>query len=285
MKKELLESYEEIRKIRQEIPNKIKHQDARDYLELVIKNNFLEAQNVQLLLNLQLQARTISQLKSMIMRQQRFIQENHLDSGESIAKVFTGKQFDELEGDEDYKQLLVASPSVTDTKVPTSEPVKIIPNTVTLPNPEPETQTDANIIPVDPEDELQAEETDPNAPQVEELVGIITGGVPVPEDSGIVVNPTEQLDSALNQENIVANNGKEDSKTEENKDISITGVSAFKIEGKSVGPTPVPAPSEKESTSKKQPAKSKSTKETLSKGKNKAAAEKPEQKDLSVMVF
>ena len=83
MKKELLESYELIRKIRQEIPLKIKHQEARDYLELVIKNNFLEAQNVQLLLNLQLQARTISQLKSMIMRQQRFIQENHLDTGES----------------------------------------------------------------------------------------------------------------------------------------------------------------------------------------------------------
>jgi hypothetical protein len=84
MKKELLESYEQIRKIRLEIPNKIKHQDIRDYLELVIKNNFLEAQNVQLLLNLQLQARTIAQLKSMIMRQQRFIQDNHLDSNESI---------------------------------------------------------------------------------------------------------------------------------------------------------------------------------------------------------
>ena len=83
MKKELIESYELIKKIRQEIPNKIKHQDIREYLELVIKNNFLEAQNVQLLLNLQLQARTISQLKSMIIRQQRYIQENHPDKNES----------------------------------------------------------------------------------------------------------------------------------------------------------------------------------------------------------
>lgn len=40
--------------------------DAKEYLELVIKNNFLESQNVQLLLNLQLQARTIIDLKNMI---------------------------------------------------------------------------------------------------------------------------------------------------------------------------------------------------------------------------
>ncbi len=89
MKKELLESYELIRKIRQDIPIRLKHQDSRDYLELVIKNNFLEAQNVQLLLNLQLQARTISQLKSMIMRQQRYIQENHLDNNESSRFLIT----------------------------------------------------------------------------------------------------------------------------------------------------------------------------------------------------
>ena len=41
-------------------------QDNKDYLELVVKNNFLESQNVQLLLNLQLQARTIIDLKNMI---------------------------------------------------------------------------------------------------------------------------------------------------------------------------------------------------------------------------
>ena len=35
-------------------------------MELVVKNNFLESQNVQLLLNLQLQARTIIDLKNMI---------------------------------------------------------------------------------------------------------------------------------------------------------------------------------------------------------------------------
>lgn len=49
--------------------------DAKEYLELVIKNNFLESQNVQLLLNLQLQARTIIDLKNMITKQQKFIED------------------------------------------------------------------------------------------------------------------------------------------------------------------------------------------------------------------
>lgn len=50
----------------------------RDYVELVIKNNFLESQNVQLLLNLQLQARTIIDLKNMIAKQQKFIEDNEI---------------------------------------------------------------------------------------------------------------------------------------------------------------------------------------------------------------
>jgi hypothetical protein len=52
--------------------------DIRDYLELVIKNNFLESQNVQLLLNLQLQARTIMDLKNMIQKQQKYIEDNDI---------------------------------------------------------------------------------------------------------------------------------------------------------------------------------------------------------------
>ena len=53
-------------------------QDNKDYLELVVKNNFLESQNVQLLLNLQLQARTIIDLKNMISKQQKFIEDNDI---------------------------------------------------------------------------------------------------------------------------------------------------------------------------------------------------------------
>lgn len=55
MKQNLYEYYQQIRKIKESIStDRIKLQDNKDYLELVIKNNFLESQNVQLLLNLQL---------------------------------------------------------------------------------------------------------------------------------------------------------------------------------------------------------------------------------------
>ena len=54
MKQALYQNYQQIRGIRDSIEKRIENQDIRDYLELVIKNNFLESQNVQLLLNLQL---------------------------------------------------------------------------------------------------------------------------------------------------------------------------------------------------------------------------------------
>lgn len=52
MKQELYENYQQIKTIRASIDQRIINADIRDYLELVIKNNFLESQNVQLLLNL-----------------------------------------------------------------------------------------------------------------------------------------------------------------------------------------------------------------------------------------
>jgi hypothetical protein len=85
MKKDLLESYHCIRKIRDEIPKRIKTGEIKEYLEMVIKNNFLESQNIQLLLNLQLQSRTIEDLKNIVSRQQKFIQENNIQvTDESI---------------------------------------------------------------------------------------------------------------------------------------------------------------------------------------------------------
>lgn len=66
MKDNLYENYQDIRKIKDSIEQRITNEDIRDFLELVIKNNFLESQNVQLLLNLQLQARTMIDLKNMI---------------------------------------------------------------------------------------------------------------------------------------------------------------------------------------------------------------------------
>lgn len=78
MKNNVLKNYQWIREIRSSIAQKIENQDIKDYLELFIKNNFLESQNVQLLLNLQLQARTIQDLKHMITKQQKFINEHDL---------------------------------------------------------------------------------------------------------------------------------------------------------------------------------------------------------------
>jgi hypothetical protein len=46
MKQELYENYQQIKIIRASIDNRIINQDVKDYLELVIKNNFLESQNV-----------------------------------------------------------------------------------------------------------------------------------------------------------------------------------------------------------------------------------------------
>lgn len=46
MKQSLYQNYQSIRHIRDSIENRIINADIRDYLELVIKNNFLESQNV-----------------------------------------------------------------------------------------------------------------------------------------------------------------------------------------------------------------------------------------------
>ncbi len=80
MKENFYEYYQKIIVIRESIENRIKNEDVKDYLELVIQNNFLESQKVQLLLNLQLQARTIIDLKNMISKQQKFIEDNQMFS-------------------------------------------------------------------------------------------------------------------------------------------------------------------------------------------------------------
>ena len=60
MKEQLFENYNKITNIRSSIHERIESNDVKEYLLLVIKTQFLESQNVQLLLNLQLQAKTIS---------------------------------------------------------------------------------------------------------------------------------------------------------------------------------------------------------------------------------
>jgi hypothetical protein len=43
MKENLFEYYQKVRLIRESIDNRIKNDDVQDYLEQVIKNNFLES--------------------------------------------------------------------------------------------------------------------------------------------------------------------------------------------------------------------------------------------------
>jgi len=43
MKENLYQNYQEIRDIRDSIESRITNEDVRDFLELVIKNNFLES--------------------------------------------------------------------------------------------------------------------------------------------------------------------------------------------------------------------------------------------------
>lgn len=59
MKEQLFENYNKITKIRSSIHSRVESNEVKEYLLLLIKCQFLESQNVQLLLNLQLQAKTI----------------------------------------------------------------------------------------------------------------------------------------------------------------------------------------------------------------------------------
>lgn len=68
---QLIENINTAKKIREEIPKKIKNREKRDFLELEIKNHVLELQNIELEINLQIQEKTINDLKSIIDNQRR----------------------------------------------------------------------------------------------------------------------------------------------------------------------------------------------------------------------
>lgn len=106
MKNQLAENYDNIKIVRNSIASRIRHEEVKEYLELVIKNNFLELQNVQLLLNLQLQSRTISDLKDMVMKQQNYIEQLDLNPRErmeiSLDNQLNDLVFEELNEDEQY---------------------------------------------------------------------------------------------------------------------------------------------------------------------------------------
>ncbi|OMJ95238.1 hypothetical protein SteCoe_1450 [Stentor coeruleus] len=67
--------------IRGSIESKIKFQEKRNFLELLIKTHILEQTNVELELQLLIQEKTIMDLQSLIMAQKRMLEENGFDDG------------------------------------------------------------------------------------------------------------------------------------------------------------------------------------------------------------
>ena len=70
--------------IRGSIMSRIKFQDKRDFLELLIKSHILEQTNVELELQLLIQEKTIIDLQSLIMAQKKMLEEKGIDDGSSL---------------------------------------------------------------------------------------------------------------------------------------------------------------------------------------------------------
>jgi kinesin family member 18/19 len=76
---QLQENIDEAKKIRDAIPKRIRHQDKREYLELIIKNHVLELQNIELEIHLKIQEKIIDDLKNIVTGQRKIINDNKLE--------------------------------------------------------------------------------------------------------------------------------------------------------------------------------------------------------------
>jgi kinesin family protein 18/19 len=85
MNLQLMENITNTKKIRDEIPKRIKYKDKRDFLELLIKNHILELQNIELEINISIQEKSIVDLKTIIGSQRKILGDNGLDNFEDQA--------------------------------------------------------------------------------------------------------------------------------------------------------------------------------------------------------
>lgn len=83
----LSENINVARRIRDNIPKRIRRQDKRDFLELVIKNHILELQNIELEIHLQIQEKSIGDLKGIIENQRRMVE----GEGKNTSKMEKGE--------------------------------------------------------------------------------------------------------------------------------------------------------------------------------------------------
>ena len=102
----LMENIAVAKKIRDNIPKRIKHQDKRDFLELVIKNHVLELQNIELEIHLQIQEKSIQDLKNIILNQKKYINEaqGEKNSLEENGNLLINHQ--DLENDLDLEEII-----------------------------------------------------------------------------------------------------------------------------------------------------------------------------------
>lgn len=112
MNLQLIENIANSKKIRDRIPKRIKYKDKRNYLELVIKNHVLELQNIELEINLQIQEKTIMDLKNIIESQKKIIQDNNLESQKGVANnnednqnLLSNNSFDDI--DMDFEDMML----------------------------------------------------------------------------------------------------------------------------------------------------------------------------------
>lgn len=98
MKEQLFENYNKITKIRASIHERITSDDVKENLLLVIKILFLESQNIQLLLNLQLQAKTIAKYDKYLT--------NICQNGGMQAESYEGMEEGEINEEEEEEDEL-----------------------------------------------------------------------------------------------------------------------------------------------------------------------------------
>lgn len=76
------------KQIRDSIVTRVRLQDKRDFLELLIKSHILEQTNVELELQLLIQEKTITDLQNLVYAQKKLLEEQGIDDGKILYRLF-----------------------------------------------------------------------------------------------------------------------------------------------------------------------------------------------------
>lgn len=89
MQKELLNKAEQARKIMASIPQRVRHQERRDFLEVVVKNYIVQLENDELEYNLKLQEKLNLVLVEEIKRLRGLCEQNGVILSETATATTT----------------------------------------------------------------------------------------------------------------------------------------------------------------------------------------------------